>query len=82
MQCKNLASAVSMVAELDEKWRGIQVQLRFSRFIEDAIVEPARKKMIPGFDKVKNNALSAGAAACTISGAGPSVIAFVCDTAK
>ena len=32
--------------------------------------------MIPGFDEVKKNALRAGAAACTISGAGPSVIAF------
>ena len=45
--------------------------------MEDIIVEPARKKMIPGFDKVKKNAMKAGASSCTISGAGPSVIAFV-----
>ena len=45
--------------------------------MEDIIVEPARKKMIPGFDKVKKNAMKAGANSCTISGAGPSVIAFV-----
>ena len=32
--------------------------------------------MIPGFSKVKNNALKAGALGVTISGAGPSVIAF------
>ncbi len=32
--------------------------------------------MIPGFDKVKKNALQAGALGVTISGAGPSVIAF------
>ena len=32
--------------------------------------------MIPGFDKVKKNALAAGANGVTISGAGPSVIAF------
>jgi homoserine kinase len=32
--------------------------------------------MIPGFSKVKKNALSAGALGVTISGAGPSVIAF------
>jgi len=32
--------------------------------------------LIPGFSKVKNNALSAGALGVTISGAGPSVIAF------
>ena len=70
--CINLASAVSMVAHFaDGDGEAAAMRLR------DVIVEPARKKMIPGFDKVKKNALSAGAAACTISGAGPSVIAFV-----
>ena len=44
--------------------------------IVDVIVEPARKHMIPGFDQVKKNALKAGAIGVTISGAGPSVIAF------
>lgn len=44
--------------------------------IKDVIVEPARKHMIPGFAKVKENALKAGALGVTISGAGPSVIAF------
>ena len=44
--------------------------------IKDVIVEPARKHMIPGFTKVKQNALKAGALGVTISGAGPSVIAF------
>jgi len=46
------------------------------RSIQDVIVEPARKHLIPGFSKVKNNALGAGALGVTISGAGPSVIAF------
>ena len=46
------------------------------RSIQDVIVEPARKHLIPGFSNVKNNALSAGALGVTISGAGPSVIAF------
>jgi len=44
--------------------------------IKDVIVEPARRHMIPGFAKVKQNALKAGAFGVTISGAGPSVIAF------
>ena len=44
--------------------------------IKDVIVEPARQHMIPGFLKVKENALKAGALGVTISGAGPSVIAF------
>lgn len=45
--------------------------------IDDIIVEPARKSLIPGFDNVKENALAAGALAVTISGAGPSIIAFL-----
>ena len=44
--------------------------------IRDVIIEPARQHMIPGFVKVKQNALKAGALGVTISGAGPSVIAF------
>ena len=44
--------------------------------IKDVIVEPARQHMIPGFTKVKENAIRAGALGVTISGAGPSVIAF------
>ena len=44
--------------------------------VRDIIVEPARQHMIPGFIRVKENALQAGALGFTISGAGPSVIAF------
>ncbi|MFZ0655286.1 MAG: homoserine kinase [Nitrososphaeraceae archaeon] len=47
-----------------------------SKGMNDLIVEPARKSLIPGYDKVKSNAISAGALAVTISGAGPSMIAF------
>jgi len=45
--------------------------------IDDAIVEPHRKALIPGYDAVKRNALKAGALAVTISGAGPSMISFL-----
>ncbi len=48
-----------------------------ARGINDVIVEPARKHLIPGYDGVKKNAISAGALAVTISGAGPSMIAFL-----
>jgi homoserine kinase len=72
---KNLASAVSIVAQASKSQR--LETWSFAHYISDQIIEPARKKMIPGFDKVKKNALDAGAHACTISGAGPSVIAFV-----
>ena len=32
-------------------------QIHIQSNVNDVIVEPARKKMIPGFDKVKENAL-------------------------
>jgi homoserine kinase len=48
-----------------------------TRGIDDAIIEPARNHLIPGYDSVKQNAISAGALAVTISGAGPSMIAFL-----
>jgi homoserine kinase len=48
-----------------------------TRGIDDAIIESARKHLIPGYDSVKQNAVSAGALAVTISGAGPSMIAFL-----
>jgi len=47
-----------------------------SKAVNDVIVEPARKHLIPGYEQVKKNALDAGALAVTISGAGPSMIAF------
>lgn len=48
--------------------------------VRDVIVEPARQHLIPGFIQVKENALQAGALGFTISGAGPSVIAFALKT--
>ena len=45
--------------------------------IDDVIVEPARKHLIPGYDEVKRKATKAGALAVTISGAGPSIISFL-----
>ena len=44
--------------------------------INDIIVEPTRKSLIPGYEKLKSNAIRSGALAVTISGAGPSMIAF------
>ena len=45
----------------------------------DAIVEPVRGPLIPGFAAVKAAALGAGAYGCTISGAGPTAVAVVSD---
>lgn len=69
---RNVSGASTIVAGFALK----DVEL-IARGIDDAIVEPARKHLIPGFDEVKQNALGAGALAVTISGAGPSIIAFL-----
>ena len=45
--------------------------------LEDSVVEPARKVMIPWFDQVRDSALQVGAAGVFISGAGPSIAAVV-----
>lgn len=46
------------------------------RSLQDVIVEPARKHLIPNFDSVKNAALESGALGAGISGAGPSIFAL------
>ncbi len=68
---QNLSNAASIVAGFMKKDPKL-----IGESIKDVIVEPARQHMIPGFVKVKENALKAGAFGVTISGAGPSVIAF------
>jgi len=68
---ENLSNATSIVAGFLTK-----DSVLIGKSIKDVIVEPARKHMIPGFDTVKKNALKAGALGVTISGAGPSIIAF------
>ena len=45
--------------------------------MSDAVVEPARAFMIPGYQTVKDMAIKAGAYGVAISGAGPSMIAVV-----
>ena len=72
----NLSNAAAMVAGFcrnDPVLAGTAVR--------DVIVEPARSHMIPGFDAVRSGALEAGALGVTISGAGPSVIAFSTESA-
>jgi homoserine kinase len=50
-----------------------------ARSLEDAIVEPARKSLIPGFDEVKSASLKAGALGGGISGSGPSIFMLSSD---
>jgi len=67
----NLSNASAIVAGFMKKDPEL-----IGNSIKDVIVEPARQHMIPGYEKVKQNALKAGAYGVTISGAGPSIIAF------
>jgi homoserine kinase len=46
------------------------------RSLQDVIIEPLRKKLIPGFEELKINALQNGALGAGISGAGPSIFAL------
>jgi homoserine kinase len=73
---KNLSNASAITVGFIKK----DVEL-IGHSIKDIIVEPARKHLIPGFDKVKINALRAGALGVTISGAGPSIISFTSKSA-
>jgi len=45
--------------------------------LNDVVIEPQRRQLIPGFSAVRNAALAAGALGCSISGAGPTMFAWV-----
>ena len=68
----NLGALVAALYQADAALLG--------RSVQDALVEPVRAEMIPGFAAVKAAAADAGALACSISGSGPSMFAFA-DTA-
>ena len=74
---ENLSNAVAIAAGFMKKDSRL-----IGSAIRDVIVEPARQHMIPGFSKVKKNALEAGALGVTISGAGPTVISFATKSSK
>lgn len=50
-----------------------------ARSLQDFIIEPVRKKLIPHFDEVKAASMKAGALGGSISGAGPSIFMFSKD---
>jgi homoserine kinase len=70
-QCANVAALV---------WAFVSGDLALlGRALDDAIAEPARAPLLPGFAEAKAAALEAGALGCSISGAGPSSFAFAAD---
>jgi len=52
-----------------------------ARSMEDHIVEPARRSLIPNFDQVKEASLATGALGGGISGSGPSIF-MLCEARK
>ena len=44
--------------------------------LNDVVIEPYRKQLIPHFDAIKISVLEAGALGCAISGSGPSIFAL------
>lgn len=62
------ANVGALVAALSKGDYGL-----LARSLEDAIIEPARKNLIPKFDELKCASLQAGALGGGISGSGPSV---------
>ena len=44
--------------------------------LNDVVIEPQRKKLIPGFSAVRAAAMASGALGCSISGAGPTMFAW------
>ena len=52
------------------------------RSMQDVIFEPIRSILIPGFNKVKEAAIAAGALGCSISGSGPSLFALSTSEGK
>lgn len=44
--------------------------------LNDVVIEPQRRQLIPGFSAVRAAALGAGALGCSISGAGPTMFAW------
>jgi homoserine kinase len=65
-QWSNLGSLVAALAQGDLPL--------LARSLEDGIVEPVRKRLIPRFDELKKAAMAAGALGGGISGSGPSVV--------
>jgi homoserine kinase len=67
-QSAQLAATISALYQQD-------LQL-FSRSLQDLIIEPQRASLVAGFAAAKHAALTNGALGFTLSGSGPSVIAF------
>jgi homoserine kinase len=68
----NVGNASALIAAISSG----DIRLAGRALMGDAVVVPARKRLIKGFDAVAAAAVKAGAAGVSISGAGPSLFAL------
>ena len=61
---------------LSKDWNGLKIGF------QDRLHQPFRKDLVPGMENVLNEALRSGAFGATLSGAGPTLVAFVNDKNK
>lgn len=61
---------------LNKDWEGLKIGF------QDKLHQPFRKDLVPGMEAVLNEAINAGALGATLSGAGPTLVAFVNDKMK
>lgn len=73
-----LSNAVNQWANVGGLVSGLYTEnyQTIARSLQDIIVEPARKHLIPYFEEVKNTAIKAGALGAGISGSGPTIFAL------
>lgn len=71
---EEMSNNVSLAASLALGFERGDIDL-IGRGMHDDIVEPARSKMVPGYEMAREGALGAGASGVCISGAGPSLLA-------
>ncbi len=61
---------------LNKDWEGLKIGF------QDRLHQPFRKDLVPGMEEVLNEGLKKGACGATLSGAGPTLVAFVNDKSK
>ena len=61
---------------LSKDWEGLKIGF------QDRLHQPFRKDLVPGMEEVLNEGLKKGACGATLSGAGPTLVAFVNDKNK
>lgn len=61
---------------LNKNWEGLKIGF------QDRLHQPFRKDLVPGMQEVLNEGLKNGACGATLSGAGPTLVAFVNDKNK